>query len=69
MNGLPIEVLNNLELLIKSREDLIEAVIGFNRGQLRLFVALGSPPPLEIPSSSVISSAEVATGSGRADPR
>ncbi len=69
VNGLPIEVLNNLELLIKSREDLIEAVIGFNRAQLRLFVALGSPPPLEIPSSSVISSAEVATGSGRADPR
>ncbi|GEM_PF-2549933 len=69
MNGLPIELLNNLELLIKSREDLIEAVIGFNTAQLRLFVALGSPPPLEIPSSSVTSSAEVATDPGRADPR
>ena len=62
VRGLPIELLNNLDLLIKSREDLIHAVIGFNRAQLRLFVALGSPPPLEIASTRLQASAEVAAG-------
>ena len=66
--GLPIELLNNLDLLIKSREDLIDAVIGFNQAQLRLFVALGSPPPLEIPASALPPSVEVAQGSGNGTP-
>jgi outer membrane protein TolC len=51
--GLPIEVLNNLDLLIKSREDLVRTVVSFNQAQLRLFVALGTPPPLEIPATGL----------------
>ncbi len=61
VRGLPIEVLNNLDLLIKSREDLIETVTGFNRAQLRLFVALGVAPPLEIRSSGVPTAGETAS--------
>jgi len=62
VRGLPIELLNNLDLLIKSREDLIRTVIGFNQAQLRLFVALGTPPPLEIAATRVPRAAEEATG-------
>ncbi|HWE38707.1 MAG TPA: TolC family protein [Isosphaeraceae bacterium] len=51
--GRPIEVLDNLRLLRKSREDLIDAVVGYNQAQFRLFVALGSPPPLRGPTDPV----------------
>jgi len=40
----PIEVLNIVELLSTARQDLIEAIIGFNRAQFRLFVATGLSP-------------------------
>ena len=48
--GQPLEVLNNLNLLRKARESMIEAVLGFNQAQFQLFVAMGSPPPLELPT-------------------
>ena len=51
----PLEVLNNLNLLRKAREALIEAVLGFNVAQFQLFVALGSPPPLELPTAPAAS--------------
>ncbi len=42
--GLPIEVLNSVRLLASARLEFVAALIGFNQGQLRLFVALGQPP-------------------------
>ena len=47
----PIEVLNSLNLLREAREALIDAVVGFNQSQFRLFVAMGSPPPLASPTA------------------
>ena len=47
----PIEVLNSLGLLQDAREAFIDAVIGYNQAQFRLFVALGSPPPLATPAA------------------
>ncbi|HUY31613.1 MAG TPA: TolC family protein [Pirellulales bacterium] len=40
----PIEVLNMVELLALARQELIEAIIGYNRAQFRLFVATGLSP-------------------------
>jgi outer membrane protein TolC len=42
----PIEVLDNLNLLAEARVKLIRAITVFNQAEFRLFVALGSPPPL-----------------------
>ena len=48
--GPPLEVLNNLQLLNKAREALVESVLGYNQAQFQLFVAMGSPPPLDLPT-------------------
>lgn len=45
---LPIEVLDNAKRLRAAREALLEAVIGFDRAQFELFVALGQPPSLVV---------------------
>jgi outer membrane protein TolC len=42
----PIEVVNSLKLLNQARVDRIRAVTDYNKAEFRLFVALGSPPPL-----------------------
>jgi outer membrane protein TolC len=47
---LPIDVLNSLQLLVEARRRLIRVITEYDRAQFRLFVALGSPPPLEQPS-------------------
>ncbi len=44
--GRPIEVLDNLDLLVQGRLALIRAITEYNQSQFRLYVALGSPPPL-----------------------
>ena len=41
---LPIEVLNSVNLLGTARQALVEAVVGYNIAQFRLFVATGSSP-------------------------
>ncbi len=46
--GLPIEVLNQAKHLISARQALLEAIIGFDRAQFELFVALGQPPTLVV---------------------
>jgi outer membrane protein TolC len=48
---LPIEVLNSLNLLGDARVDLIRALVKFDQSQFRLWVALGSPPPLGAPTA------------------
>ena len=46
--GYPIEVLNQARRLTSARQALLEAVIGFDRAQFQLFVALGQPPTLVV---------------------
>ncbi len=45
--ALPIEALDSLRLLADARVLLVEAITRANRTQMALFVALGTPPPLE----------------------
>lgn len=42
--GLPIEVLNSLDLLVRARLDLVDAAIAFNIAQFDLFVTTGESP-------------------------
>lgn len=42
--GLPIEVLDSLRLLGRSRYAYLDAIIGYNIAQFELYVALGQPP-------------------------
>jgi outer membrane protein TolC len=48
--GRPIEVLNSLTLLAQARVNLIRALVHYDQAQFALWVALGSPPPLDVPS-------------------
>ncbi len=48
----PIEVLDSLKLLAAARLNLIIAITGANQAQFALFVALGSPPPLDASPSA-----------------
>lgn len=55
--GLPIEVLDSLRLLGRSRYSYLDAIVDYNRAQFELYVALGQPPAgvlaRPIPSSLV----------------
>ncbi|HKB36906.1 MAG TPA: TolC family protein, partial [Gemmataceae bacterium] len=42
--GLPIEVLDSLRLLDRSRNAYLDAILAYNRAQFELYVALGQPP-------------------------
>jgi outer membrane protein TolC len=42
--GLPIEVLDSLRLLSRSRYSYLDAIIDYNRAHFDLYVALGQPP-------------------------
>ena len=42
--GLPIEVLNSLRILARSRGEYLDAIIDYNRAQFQLYAALGQPP-------------------------
>ena len=44
--GRPIEVINSLNLLAAARINVIDAIVRYDQAQFRLWVALGSPPPL-----------------------
>ena len=59
--GRPIEVLNRLNLLAAARVNLIKALLHYDQAQFRLFVALGSPPPLPAPSAEPIPPPPVTT--------
>jgi outer membrane protein TolC len=43
---LPIEVLNSLDLLARARVNVVRALVLYDQSQFRLWVSLGSPPPL-----------------------
>ncbi|HYT94977.1 MAG TPA: TolC family protein [Gemmataceae bacterium] len=42
--GLPIEVIDSLRLLGRSRYAYLDAIVDYNRAQFELYVALGQPP-------------------------
>lgn len=42
--GLPIELLDSLRLLARSREEYLNAIVAYNQAQIEIFVALGNPP-------------------------
>ena len=42
--GLPIETIDSLRLLSRSRYEYLDAIIDYNRAQFQLYVALGQPP-------------------------
>lgn len=42
--GLPIEVLDSLRLLGRSKYAYLDAIVDYNRAQFELYVALGQPP-------------------------
>ena len=44
LNPLPIEVLNSLNLLYRSRLEYLDAIVDYNQAHFRLYVALGQPP-------------------------
>jgi outer membrane protein TolC len=48
--GLPIEVVNSLDLLTRARQDFITAIIEYDQAQYRLFVAIGNPPAVALPN-------------------
>ena len=48
--GLPIEVVNSLDLLARARQDFIAAIVEYDQAQFRLFVALGNPPAVAFPT-------------------
>jgi len=62
--GLPIEALDSLKLLAQARLNLIEAIIRTNRAQFALFVALGSPPPIDPSAPSPATPPPIATPLG-----
>jgi outer membrane protein TolC len=42
--GLPIELLDSLRQVTDARRDYLNAIVGYNRAEIRLYVALGNPP-------------------------
>lgn len=42
--GQPLEVIDSLRLLARSRQEYLDAIIDYNRAQVQLWVAVGQPP-------------------------
>ena len=42
--GLPIETIDSLRLLARSRYEYLDAILDYNRAQFQLYVAMGQPP-------------------------
>jgi outer membrane protein TolC len=42
--GLPIEVVDSVRLLSRSRNEYLDTIIDYNRAQFQLYAALGQPP-------------------------
>lgn len=42
--GLPIEVLDSVRQLSRTRQEYLDAIVEFNKSQFQLYVSLGSPP-------------------------
>lgn len=42
--GLPLEVIDSLRLLARSRQQYLDAILDYNKAQFELYVSLGKPP-------------------------
>jgi outer membrane protein TolC len=42
--GLPVELINSLNLLARARYEYLDAIVDYNEAQFALYVALGQPP-------------------------
>jgi outer membrane protein TolC len=58
--GRPVEVVNSLRLLNDARVARVRAVTDANKAEFRLFVSLGSPPPLARPATDPLPPAPIA---------
>jgi outer membrane protein TolC len=56
--GLPIEVINSMDLLSQARQDAINALLAYNTAQFQLFVAIGETPLKPFSSSGTHETAE-----------
>jgi outer membrane protein TolC len=50
--GLPIELLDSLQRLVRARQRLVEVATGYDEAQFQLFVALGQPPTVALPAAA-----------------
>ena len=58
--GRPVELVNSLRFLNEARIARVRAVTDYNKAEFRLFVSLGSPPPLSRPATDPIPPAPIA---------
>src|SRR5262249_32595187 len=42
--GLPLEPINSLRLLVRARQEYLDAILDYNKSQFELYVAVGKPP-------------------------
>ena len=47
--GLPLEAINSVNLLVDARDEFIAALVGFDLAQFELFVAIGETPSTALP--------------------
>jgi outer membrane protein TolC len=52
--GLPIELLDNLNRAVAARQAIVAAITAYDRAQFQLFVALGQPPTLALPNAQAL---------------
>ncbi len=50
----PIELLQAIQALARTRQDYLDVVAEYNRAQFRLSTALGTPPPCALPGASTV---------------
>jgi outer membrane protein TolC len=47
--GLPLEAINSVNLLVEARDEFIAALVGYDMAQFELFVAIGETPSAALP--------------------
>jgi outer membrane protein TolC len=47
--GLPLEAINSVNLLVEARDEFVAALVGYDLAQFRLFVAIGETPNAALP--------------------
>ena len=52
--GLPIELLDNLNRLVNARQALVASISSYDQAEFRLFVALGQAPPAMLPAGQAV---------------
>ena len=47
--GLPLEAVNSINLLVEARDEFIRALVGYDLAEFTLFVAIGETPNVALP--------------------